>query len=200
LLGIQHQPNCNKDEQDLDRRLLLEFLPGLVFLTVNAVSTLYVATAAAILAAIVAVFLRYRIDGQLPFLAISTVLLSVVMLGAGLVQDDERFIKIKPTIGGVSFALILAAGMLARPSMLQRSMGYKLEMIPTGWTVLHFAWIGLALTLAGANELVWRNTSTDLWVTYNVASGPVTFGIYFAITYAVAWWYWDEDEDEEETA
>lgn len=182
----------------LDRRLLLEFLPGLVFLAVNAVSTLYVATGAAILAAMLAVYLRYRIDGQLPFLAISTVLLSVVMLGAGLMQDDERFIKIKPTIGGVSFAIILAAGMLARPSMLQRSMGYKLEMIPTGWTVLHIAWIGLALTLAGANELVWRNTSTDLWVTYNVVSGPVTFVIYFAITYAVAWWYWDEDQDDEE--
>lgn len=182
----------------LDRRLLLEFLPGLVFLAVNAVSTLYVATGAAILAAMLAVYLRYRIDGQLPFLAISTVLLSIVMLGAGLVQDDERFIKVKPTIGGVSFAIILAGGMLTRPSMLQRSMGYKLEMIPTGWTVLHIAWIALALTLATLNELVWRNTSTDAWVTYNALSGPVTFAIYFGITYAVAWWYWDEDEEEEE--
>lgn len=180
----------------MDRRLLLEFLPGLVFLAVNAVSTLYVATGAAILAAMLAVYLRYRIDGQLPFLAISTVLLSIVMLGAGLVQDDERFIKVKPTIGGVSFAIILAGGMLTRPSMLQRSMGYKLEMIPTGWTVLHIAWIALALTLATLNELVWRNTSTDAWVTYNALSGPATFAIYFGITYAVAWWYWDEGEDE----
>lgn len=178
----------------MDRRLLLEFLPGLVFLLANAVSNLYVATGAAILAAVAAVFLRYRIDGQLPFLAVATVVLSILMLGVGLMLDDERFIKIKPTIGSVAFAVILASGMLARPSMLQRSIGYKLEMIPTGWTVLHMAWIGMALVLAVANELVWRNTSTDLWVLYNVVSGPATFAIYYGVTYTVAWWYWQEDE------
>ena len=184
----------------MDRRLFLEFLPAIVFLLANQVTDLFTAAAAAMVGAVVAVILRYRIDGQLPFLAVATLALSLLLLTAGFLSDDERFIKIRPTIGGIGFAAILAIGSLFRPSLLQRSMGYKLEITATGWAVLHGAWITLALTIAGANELVWRSTSTDAWVTYNVVSGPVTFGLYFAITYAVAWWYWIEDEDEEEAA
>lgn len=93
----------------LDRRLLIEFLPGLVFLLINAISNLFVATGAATIAALVAVFLRYRIDGQIPFLAVSTVVLSVVLsvllLGIGLAMNDERYIKMKPTIGGITYGL-----------------------------------------------------------------------------------------------
>lgn len=93
----------------MDRRLALEFLPGLIFFLVNAASTLFVATGAAIIAAIVAVFLRYRIDGQIPFLAVSTVVLSVVLsvllLDTGFALNDERYIKMKPTIGGITYGL-----------------------------------------------------------------------------------------------
>lgn len=178
----------------MDRRLVLEFLPGLVFLLANAVSNLFVATGAAIVAALVAVFLRYRIDGQIPFLAVSTVVLSVLLLGIGLALDDERYIKMKPTIGGVAFVVILASGMIFKPSLLQRSLGYKLDITATGWNLLHMAWIVLALLLALANELVWRNTTTDFWVAYNALSGPATFALYWAVTYGLAWWYWREDE------
>lgn len=183
--------------KSLDQRLLLEFLPGLVFLVVNAVSTLFVATGAAILAAMLAVFLRYRIDRQIPFIAISTVALSVVLFGIGLVMDDERYIKIKSTIGGTLFACILLSGLAFRPSLLQRSLGYRLDMLPMGWTLLHLSWAAMALLLAAANELVWRNSSTDTWVAYNVASGPVAIGLYWAITWCIAWYWWNEVEDGE---
>ncbi|MEM1286420.1 MAG: septation protein IspZ [Pseudomonadota bacterium] len=182
----------------IDRRLALEFLPAAVFLLANFMWSLFAATAAAIVAAVLAVFLRYRIDGQLPFLAIATVALSVLMLGIGFSQDNENFIKVRPTIGGIAFALILAAGSLFRPSLLQRSLGYKLIITDWGWRILHFAWMGIALSLALVNELVWRNTSTDAWVAYNSLSGPLVFGIYFAATWTVAWFFWDEDDEEEE--
>ena len=184
----------------IDRRLALEFLPAAVFLLFNFVWSLFAATAAAICAAILAVFLRYRIDGQLPFLAVATVALSMLMLGIGYTQDDENFIKIRSTIGGIAFALILGAGSLFRPSLLQRSLGYKLIITDGGWKILHLAWMGIALSLALVNELVWRNSSTDLWVAYNSLSGPFVFAIYFAATWTVAWFFWDEDEDEEEEA
>lgn len=180
----------------MDRRLALEFFPGLIFFLTNAMSSLFVATGAAIIAALIAVVLRYRIDGQVPFIAVSTVVLSVLFLGIGFALDDERYIKMKPTIGGVAFAVILASGMAFKPSLLERSLGYKLDIIPTGWNLLHLAWIGLALLLALTNDLVWRNTSTDLWVVYNVVSGPVAIALYWGVTWCVAWYYWDEEEDE----
>lgn len=181
----------------MDRRLLIEFLPGIVFLIVHAVWGLFAATAAAIGAAIIAVVLRYRLDGQIPFLAVATVILSVVLFGVGMALVDERFIKIRPTIGGIAFAAILAVGSTFRPSLLQRSLGYKLILTPAGWRMLHLAWAGFALTLALVNELIWRNTSTDLWVAYGAISGPIAFGLYWLATWGVAWEYWDEDEDYE---
>lgn len=177
----------------MDRRLLLEFLPGIVFLLVNAISTLFIATAMAIVAACVAVALRYRIDGQIPFIAVATVVLSVVLLAVGFASGDERYIKIRPTIAGVAFAIILAVGSSFRPSLLQRSLDYKLTITAAGWRMLHIAWIGIALILALLNEVVWRNTSTDVWVAFDVASGPVAFALYFLVTWGVAWQYWCED-------
>lgn len=64
----------------MDRRLLLEFLPGIVLLLTNVFFDLFVATGAAILAAVIATTLRYRMDRQLPFIAIATVVLFVVLL------------------------------------------------------------------------------------------------------------------------
>ena len=182
----------------MDRRLLLEFLPGIVFVLANFVWTFFAATAAAILAALVAVGLRYRIDGQLPYLALATVVLSVVLFTIGYALDDERFVKIRPTLGGVAFAAILAIGVSLRPSLLERSLGYKIELTPFGWRVLHLSWMGLALTFAAMNELVWRNLTTDQWVLYGAIVGPVSFGLYFAVTWYIAWEFWLEDEDDEE--
>lgn len=180
----------------MDRRLLLEFLPGLVFLAANALSTLFIATGAAIAAAIVATYLRYKMDGQIPFIAVSTVLLSVILFSVGLALDDERYIKIRPTIGGAAFACILLGGLAFKPPLLERSLGYRLDILPTGWTLLHVSWACLAFVMAGMNELVWRNTSTDAWVTYNVVSGPVAIGLYWGITWCIAWYWWNEDDEE----
>ncbi len=133
-------------------------------------------------------------DRQVPFIALATVALSITLLTVGIVLDDESYIKIRPTIGSVAFATIVAIGFAFRPSILERSLGYKLTMTPTGWTLLHLGWIGLALSLAMLNELVRRNTSTDLWATYHAASGPVSFGLYWLVTWCVAWNYWIEDD------
>lgn len=92
----------------LERRLLLECLPGIVFLLVNAVWGLVPATMAALGGAIVAVWMRYRIDRQMPYLAIATAVLSTVLLTIGMALDDEQFIKIRPTIGGIAFAMMFA--------------------------------------------------------------------------------------------
>lgn len=181
----------------MDRRLLIEFLPGIVFLITNMVWGLYVATAAAIAMAVVAVIARYRIDSQVPYLALCTVALSVSLFAIGYVLDDESYIKIRPTISGIAFALIVLAGLLFRPPLLQRSLGYKLQITDTGWRILHVGWAGLALTFAFINELVWRNTSTDMWVTYGAIASPVAFALYYGVTWAVAWEYWIEDEEED---
>ncbi|MGP1395884.1 MAG: inner membrane-spanning protein YciB [Inquilinaceae bacterium] len=174
----------------MDRRLLLEFLPGIVLLLTNFFFDLFVATGAAILAAVIATGLRHRMDRQLPFIAIATVVLSVVLLAIGVAIDDERYIKMRATIGGAAFAVIVAIGGAFRPSLLRRSLDYKLTMTSTGWAVLHVAWIALAVMLAILNEIVWRSTSTETWVVFHAVSDPVIFLLYWLVTWRVAVRYW----------
>ena len=177
----------------MDRRLVLEFLPGVAFLAGYEVAGLLWAAAATVLATALAVALRWRWDGAVPWLAVATLILALVLTAAGVVLRDETFVLVRPTVGALAFAAILAAGALARPSLLRRSLGYKLRIDDTGWRVLHGAWIALALASAMANELARRVLSTDHWALYNVLSDPALFGLIYAATWATACRYWIED-------
>lgn len=168
-------------------------MPGIVFLLANAVWGLVPATMAALASTVLAIVLRYRIDAQLPYLAIAAVSLSVTLLAASIVLNDAQFIKLRPTISGVAFALILFLGAMARPSLLERSLGYKIVLLPAGWWVLHFAWGGLALAFAALNEVVWRNASTDVWVAYGVAIDPIALALFWGAAWVISWYYWDEE-------
>lgn len=179
----------------MDRRLLLEFAPGAVFLIANLLWDLFAASAAAIATATVSIVLRYRIDGAVPFLALATAVLSATLLCVGFLLDDERFIKVRPTVGAVAFAVIVAVGASFKPPLLQRSLGYKLLVTDAGWRLLHRAWAGLALSLALLNELVWRTTPTDLWVAYSAAASPLAFAAYYGVTRAVASAHWIEADE-----
>lgn len=177
----------------MDRRLLLEFLPGAAFLLGHAYGGLLWAAAVTVLATGVAVALRWRWDNAIPWLAVATLALAVILTGFGLALKDETFVLVRPTVGALAFAAILAVGALARPSLLERTMGYRLELEQEGWVVLHIAWIALSLLSAGANEVARRVLSTDHWAIYNVASDPALFGLIYIATRWIAEWYWIED-------
>lgn len=177
----------------MDRRLALELLPGLAFLAGHAVGGLFWAAGAAVIATAVAVVLRWRWDGRVPWLAVATLILALVLTGLGLVFDDAAFIMVRPTVGALAFAMVLAAGALARPSLVRRTLDYRLRIEDAGWRVLHAAWIGLALLSALANELARRILTTDQWALYNVLSDPVLIALIYGATRTVAEIYWIEE-------
>ena len=177
----------------MDRRLALEFLPGVAFLVGYELAGLLWAAAATVLATAVAVLLRWRWDGRVPWLAVATLVLALVLTASGVILRDETFVMVRPTVGAVAFACILAAGTVVRPSLLRRTLGYKLRIDDTGWRMLHAAWIALALLSGVANEVARRVLSTDHWALYNVLSDPTLFGLIYAATWATAWRYWSED-------
>ncbi|MEM8823152.1 MAG: septation protein IspZ [Pseudomonadota bacterium] len=180
------------EQSRLDVRLALEFLPVVIFLAVNWIAGLFAATAAVVIAGLVAIFLRWRIDQNVPWLAVGSMVLVLVLLLIGFVLDDERFLKITPTVGGVAMAGLVIIGGSFRPPLLARSLGYKLQLVPEGWRVLHWAWAGMLLAFAAINEVLWRTMPTDVWVWYAALDGWATFGAIYAATWVVAWYYWDE--------
>ncbi|MEO1689520.1 MAG: hypothetical protein AAFU61_16635, partial [Pseudomonadota bacterium] len=80
---------CGVSGGRMDRRLVLEFLPGAAFLLGNAVAGLVWAAAVAVAATTLAVALRWRWDGRMPWLAVSTLALALVLTGFGVTLNNE---------------------------------------------------------------------------------------------------------------
>ena len=177
----------------MDRRLLLELLPGAAFLIGHAMGGLLWAATFAVVATAMAVAIRWRWDGNVPWLAVSTLVLALILTAFGLILNDETFVLVRPTVGALAFAGILTAGAFLRPSLLERTLGYTLQIEPKAWPVLHGAWIAVTLASAGANEIARRTLTTDQWAIYNVLSDPVLFGLIWLATWLVAYCYWLED-------
>lgn len=176
----------------MDKRLLLELAPGPAFLIGNAIGGLFLGAGFATVATGIAIWFRWRWDRRLPLMAISILALTLILLSLGLVFDDTTYVKVSNTIGSAVFAAIIAGGAFLRPSLLQRTLGYTLQLTENGWRSLHIVWICLSLARAAANEVVWRNASDQAWATYNGLSDIAWIGVFYIATSMVARRYWDE--------
>ncbi len=116
-------------------------------------------------------FLLWKLTGELSRMQIVTVVLVIVFGGLTVFLNDERFIKMKPTIIYLLFTLTLGFGLLQKKSYLQSLMGQALPLNDKGWQVLTQRTTLFFLFLAVANEGIWRFMSTDAWVTFK------TFGL-----------------------
>jgi intracellular septation protein len=178
----------------MDKRLVLELAPGPVFLIGNALGGILLGAVVAACATGLAILLRWRWDRSLPWLAISIFVLTLSLVVAGLVLNDTTYIKISSTIGSLAFAAIVALGRIARPSLLERSLGHSIRMTEQGWHRLHDAWIAVSLVRAAANELVWRSTSDQRWAIYNGISDIAWIGVFILVTYLMAPRYSEQRE------
>jgi intracellular septation protein len=175
----------------MDKRFIVEFIPGIAFLVGNALGGIFVGAGLAAAATVLAIVLRWRWDRSLPWLAISIFALTLVLLIAGLIFDDTTFVKVSATVGSLAFAAIIAAGTLMRPSLLKRTLGYKIRMSDRGWTLLHWTWVALSLVRAAINEIVWRNLSDNAWAIYNGVSDFAWIGLFVVVTWGMAHKFWN---------
>lgn len=184
-------------ERYLNRSMLLELAPVAVFFAVNAFWGLMAATAAVMAATTVCVALGWLLARRVPVLGIVTVVLALVMGGLGLAFDDSAFIKIKPTLAKLLFALSLVVGMRLSPTMLERALGTMVFLTDRGWRVLHLRWIALALFWAGANEIARRLLSDDGWVTFTTVASLASIACYVVATRLTAPAYWTGPRDDQ---
>jgi intracellular septation protein len=157
-------------------------LPGSLAVTpdpaVPDIIPIVVATLLAIVATLVQVgWLLARRHPIKPMLWVSCVLI-VVFGGLTIWLHNEWFIKWKPSLLYLSFALILLGGRLfARRNLLGAVLGSEVELTPLAWDRLLYAWSAFFLALAVVNLAVAYSVSTSAWVDFK------TFGL-FGLTLA----------------
>ncbi|HEX8579194.1 MAG TPA: septation protein A [Allosphingosinicella sp.] len=158
-------------------RLMIDLGPLVVFFAVNAWLGIFAATAAfmvAITAAMLISKIRYRDIS--PLLWFSAVMV-LVLGGLTLWLHNETFIKIKPTIYYLVVAALLGFGLATRRNLLKAVLGTAYPgLSERGWQLLSRNWAIFFAVMAGVNEGVWRNSTTEFWIGFKLWGFlPATF-------------------------
>jgi intracellular septation protein len=149
-------------------RLAVELGPLLIFFFVNARWGIYVGTGVFMAAIAVSFGVSLWIERRVPVMPFVTAVVVLVFGTLTLVLHDDLFIKLKPTIVNGLFAAVLTFGLLTRRNFLQIVLGTVLALDEAGWRKLTLRWALFFVVLAVINEIVWRNFSTDTWVSFKV--------------------------------
>jgi len=150
------------------RRLALDLGPLLIFFASFKYFGIYGATAAFMVAVLVALAIGYGLERRLSPMPLFTAFLVLVFGGLTLYLKNEIFIKMKPTVLYGCFALILLGGLASGRLFIKYVFAQAFELEEPGWKKLTWRWGLFFLALAMLNETVWRTTCTATWVSFKV--------------------------------
>jgi intracellular septation protein len=157
-------------------KLAIELGPLLVFFGGNAVAGIYAGTASFMVATLISLAVARFLYHKLPVMPLVSAVIVFVFGGLTLYLRDDTFIKLKPTIVYSLFAVLLAGGLLFRKPVLELLFGPVFTLTEEGWRKLSFRWATFFVAMAIVNEIVWRNFSTDAWVSFKAFGFlPLTF-------------------------
>jgi intracellular septation protein len=157
-------------------KLALDLGPLLLFFFANSHFGIFAATATFMVAVLVALVVSYVLTRHFPIMAMVTAFIVIVFGGLTLILHDATFIKVKPTIIYALFGAVLIGGLFFNKPLLGIVFDSLFHLTEEGWRKLTLRWAIFFFALAVLNEIVWRNTSTNVWVDFKVFGVmPLTF-------------------------
>ena len=141
---------------------------------------IFVATSLFIPAVLAALAVSYAITRHLPVMLVVTAVIVVIFGGLTLILQDEAFIKVKPTIVYLLFAVTLLGGLAFKKPLLGMVFDAAFNLTEEGWRKLTVRWGLFFLVMAIVNEIVWRTQTTTFWVNFK-AFGFIPLTMVFAL-------------------
>lgn len=161
-------------------KLALDFAPLAAFFLAYKFAGVMEATAVLIVATALSLVVIYAVERTLAMAPLVTGVVVAVFGGLTLLFNDEAFIKLKPTIVNLLFAVVLLGGAYgARKGLLRYVLDMAFTLTDAGWLLLSKRWGFFFLFLALLNEAIWRNFPTEFWVNFKVF-GMFTITLVFA--------------------
>ncbi len=161
-------------------KMLIDLAPLVVFFVVYLAAGIYWATGVLMVASVISMIVSKLWLGHISATLLMTTVLVVGFGGLTLWLNDARFIKMKPTMINLLFAVVLAGGLMMGRNLLQLLLGEAFRLTELGWRLLTYRWIGFFIALAALNEIVWRNFSEGAWASFKVF-GILPITIVFAM-------------------
>lgn len=153
-----------------------------------------VITAAFIPLMVASTLALWKLTGHLSRMQFATLILVVLFGGMSVWFNDDRFIKMKPTMLYVLFGGLLGIGLLRGQSWLKVVMEELMPLKQEGWMILTRRLCAFFFGLAVANELIWRTQSTEAWVYFKTFGLPVAMFAFFMFQGQLFQKYGDEEE------
>ena len=164
-------------------KFTLELGPLALFFIVYGKLGIFAATAVLMVGVVVTLVVSYAMLRRIPIMPLVTAAIVVIFGSLTLILHDETLIKIKPTALYLLFGGALFVGLAIRRPLLKILFDGALRVTEEGWRQLTWRWAFFFLALAALNEIVWRNTSTDVWVNFKTF-GFLPLTLMFALAQA----------------
>ena len=150
-------------------KFLFDLFPVILFFLAFKLYDIFVATAVAIVAAIVQIgwlwFRRRQVD-KMMWINLAII---VIFGGATLISQDEIFIKWKPTVLYWLIAtVLLVSSLIFRKNLIQTMLEKQIVVPLFVWNRLNLSWIGFFLAMGCINLYVAFSFSVDTWVTFKL--------------------------------
>ena len=100
-----------------------------------------------------------------------------------LAFHDPRFLKIKPTVTNLCFAIALFGGLIFRRNPLAWMTGDSLPLPEEAWRKLTLRYAVFFLAMAILNEIIWRTQADNVWVLFRFP-GLWLLAVLFSLTQA----------------
>ena len=159
------------------RRLALDLGPLALFFGAYKLSNnFFIATGVFMVTILASLAIGYLVERRLSPMPLVTAVLVLVFGGLTIGLRSEVFLKIKPTVLYTFFAALLLGGLAFNRLFIKYIFEQAFDLTEVGWRSLTWRWGLFFVFLAVLNEIIWRNMSTDFWVSFKFAGVlPLTF-------------------------
>jgi len=151
-------------------KLILDFLPIVIFVAVyKYTNDIITATAALIPATIIAIGYAWFKERKVEKMQLVTLVLVIVMGGATVIFQDKTFIQWKPSVVNWLFAVVFfGSHFIGQKTIIERIMGAQIELKNKVWNALNIAWVIFFSLMGIINLYVAFNYSEETWVNFKL--------------------------------
>ncbi len=151
-------------------KLLLDFLPIIIFFVVYKTSgDIILATAVLIPATMLQMLYTWIRTHRIEKMQLVTLVLVILMGGATILFQDKTFIQWKPTVVNWLFgAAFLGSHFIGQKTIVQRLMDASITLPTQVWRNLNIAWVIFFISMGIVNLAVAYSMSEEAWVNFKL--------------------------------
>jgi intracellular septation protein len=159
---------------------LCELVPLVLFFAFYKAFDIFAATAVMVVTSIISLLIILWIEKRISHILLFSAVISIISGIVTLYSKDATYIKMKPTVLYIIFALGLLVSKTLGKDFLQMALGHAFEMPKDKWWQLTCSFSLFFVSLAVLNEFVWRNFPEEVWVNFKVF-GIIPLNLCFVI-------------------